>query len=292
MANPRPRILPEARESGGILPWVIAIMVFLLALVLAGGLALTSASDSWRDGLAQTITVRIDTPQAEERQRQVAAALDYLAAMPEVASARALSETELRALLEPWLGRGSFEADLPVPALVDVTLRPGDGFLAAALDERLRTVAPSAVVDDHQQWLGQINRIARSLQVVAAGIVLLVLVATIFVVTLATRSSLNDHRPTIEILHLIGAEDDLIAQEFQSRFLWHGLKGGVIGTLAGGLMIALLIRLATDLDGALGGIATPPWWLWSPLLLLPLLITGVTMMTARLTVRRALGAYL
>jgi cell division transport system permease protein len=286
------RVLPESRESGGILPWVIAIMVFLLALVIAGSIALQSATANWRDGLAQTMTVRIDIADPPARQQQISAVTAALAAMPEIASARSLDDSELRSLLEPWLGKGSFEADLPIPGMIDITIRPDASVTAAALNDRLQSQFSGVMVDDHQQWLGQIRLIARSFQGVAAGILALVMAATMFVVALATRSSLDAHRSTIEILHLIGAEDALIAREFQRRFFVHGLKGGLIGAVAGAIVVGLFAWLSAGLNQDLGGSASLSWLVWPALAVLPVLIALITMVTARMTVRRALGAYL
>lgn len=292
MAEPRPRLLPEPGQTGGILPWVIGIMVFLVALTGSGALLLGHFTASWQNGLARAVTVRIDAAVPLDRDGQTRAALAYLEDMAEVESARILPDSELRGLLEPWLGPGSLEADLPIPALIDVRLREGATLTMATLGGRLASVAPDAAVDDHQQWLGQVRLIAASIQGLGAGIACLVTIATIFVVALATRSGLNNHRPTIEILHLIGAEDDMIAQEFQWRFFWMGLRGGLAGAAAGAAAVIGIGWLAAGLIADSGATWTPPWPLWALFLTLPAIVALLTMWTARLTVRRALAAYL
>jgi cell division transport system permease protein len=288
MAEPPLRLLPENRDSGGILPWVIAAMVYLTALAIAGGFGLRSAASSWTSDLAQTLTVQIPVADAADQQRQTIAALDALRGTRGVLSARPLEAAELNALLEPWLGKGNVSADLPVPALIDVHLDKTAMPDRASLEAAIRAVAPSAKVDDHRQWLGQLTGFTRSIEWTANLIVLLVAFATMAIVAFGTRSGLSNHHPTISILHLMGAEDSLIAGEFQRRFLWQGLQGGLVGVLMAFITIAVLGIFARRAgDGLIASISLP-WTSWTALLLLPLIAGVLTMLTARWTVHRAL----
>jgi cell division transport system permease protein len=282
------RLLPETRESGGILPWVIAAMVYLTALAVAGGFGLRTAAAGWTSDLAQTITVQIAAPEAEARGRQTQAALDSLKSTPGILSARALTPVELSALLEPWLGAGNVSSDLPVPQLIDVKLDDTKTLDIASLEQGLRAVAPDASVDTHQQWLGQLSGFTRSIEWTANLIILLVTFATIAIVAFGTRSGMANHQSTISVLHMMGAEDTLIASEFQRRFLIHGLQGGVVGVLLGVITIAIIGMLAKRAgDGLIGAIGLP-WTTWVVLAALPILAGIITMYTARVTVHRAL----
>jgi cell division transport system permease protein len=282
------RLLPEARESGGILPWVIAAMVYLTALAVAGGFGLRNAAQGWTADLQQTITVQIAAPDAQTREGQTQAALDALKSTPGVISARALSPAELSSLLEPWLGTGNISADLPVPALIDVKLDETKSLDMDSLGQALRAVAPDALIDTHQQWLGQLSSLTRSIVWTANLVILLVTFATIAIVAFGTRSGLANHQSTISVLHMMGAEDALIASEFQRRFLIHGLQGGIVGVLLGIITIAIIGMLAKRAgDGLIGAIGLP-WTTWVVLALLPILAGVITMFTARLTVHRAL----
>jgi cell division transport system permease protein len=282
------RLLPETRESGGILPWVIAAMVYLTALAVAGGFGLRNAAAGWTSDLAQTITVQIAAPEAEARSRQTQVALDSLKSTPGILSARALTPVELSALLEPWLGAGNVSSDLPVPQLIDVKLDDTKTLDIASLEQGLRAVAPDASVDTHQQWLGQLSSFTRSIEWTANLVILLVTFATIAIVAFGTRSGMANHQSTISVLHMMGAEDTLIAGEFQRRFLIHGLQGGVVGVLLGVITIAIIGMLAKRAgDGLIGAIGLP-WTTWAVLATLPILAGVITMYTARVTVHRAL----
>jgi cell division transport system permease protein len=90
---------------------------------------------------------------------------------------------------------------------------------------------------------------------VAIGMVVLALViaVTVLSVTFATRGAMATNRPTIEVLHYVGATDGFIAKQFQRHFLALGLKGGVIG--GAGAMVLFGFLQATDawLIGTPGG---------------------------------------
>jgi cell division transport system permease protein len=288
MADAPLRLLPDNRDSGGILPWVIAAMVYLTALAIAGSFGLHSAAQSWTSGLAQTLTVQIPVADSEDQKRQTVAVLDALRGTVGVVSARSLEAAELDALLEPWLGKGNVSDDLPIPALIDVQLDKNAMPDRASLEASLRAVAPAARVDDQQQWLGKLSNLTRSFEWTANLIVVLVAFATMAIVAFGTRAGLANHHPTISILHLMGAEDGLIAKEFQRRFLMQGLQGGLVGVLLAGITIAIIgIFIKRAGDGLIGSVNLP-WTSWVALLLLPLVAGVLTMFTARWTVHRAL----
>ncbi len=283
------QFIPRGRETGGLLAWVIAVMVYLCGLSLAGGFGVKNAFSGWTGELTQSLSIQISHTDSAERERQTGAALVLLADTPGIAEARAMTNRELADLLEPWLGSGNLTDDLPVPAMIDVTLAPNTTIDTGALAAHIRTVAPDARLDDHQQWIGRLVDLAGAVEWTAAGIVLLIVLSTIAVVMLGTQAGLAAHRGSIEIMHLIGAEDKTIWAEFRYRFMIHGLKGGVIGlALAAGTVLLL-----TKLAGKLGDGLMPQFrleiWEWAILAALPLLAALLAIWTARLTVMRALS---
>src|SRR5690606_21924199 len=139
------------RASGNLLPWVIAVMVYLSALALAGALAIHGSIADWAGDLTHRLTVQIVTGDAAARERQTHAAVEFLRKTPGIAAANVVDEQGVRGLLEPWLGSGNLDAVLPVPALIDVELARDGDLNTASLASRLRSVAPDASLDDHEQ---------------------------------------------------------------------------------------------------------------------------------------------
>lgn len=268
------------------MPWVIAIMTLLTVLAAAAGLGLGSAAKALEGG--DRITIQIVEADAERREAETAAVLGALRNMPGIESANRVEEAEMRRLLEPWLGEGGLQADVPIPAMIDVELSGGGQQQIAAIGERIERVAPSARVDDHAQALAPLVKLIDALRWLAAGLVLLMAGATAATVILAARSALDTHRGTIEVLHLMGATDGQVARLFQRRIALDALFGGALG-FAGSLLILWLVgervsAIGSELIGS-AGIEPASWAL---LAFLPLAGVLLAMAVARWTIIRAL----
>ena len=276
------------RVSTRLLPWVVAVMVFLSALALAAMLAVHGSVAAWTGDMERKLTVQVTTGDSAARERQVSAAAAYLRALPGIAAVHILADREILDLLEPWLGAGNVDGDLPVPALIDVTIAEGATVHPAAIAARLKTVAPDATLDDHEQWLGRVRDLAVMIEGVALAVLALVTLATVAIVVFGAHAGLAAHRATIETLHIIGAHDKMIAREFQDRFLKLGLKGGIIGLALAAASIVIARHIIGELGVGVLGPLTISMKEFVALLTLPLFAAFITMLTARFTVLAAL----
>jgi cell division transport system permease protein len=283
------RLLPEGRLAGPM-PWVIAIMMFLTVLAAAAGLGLAGAASSLGADIGNRVTVQVLEPNPDLREAEAVRALETLRQTPEVASVRRLGQEEMGRLLEPWLGSGGVEADLPIPAMIDAQLIPGAR--ADAVRPRLVAVAPSARIDENGEWLAPLGRLIAALKWLALALVLLMVGATAATVVLAARAALDTHRGTIEVLHLMGATDVQVARLFQRRIALDALFGGIVGFAGAALALLLVGRRISALGSDLIGSASLPPFAWAALALLPLLGVLLAMMVARATILRALGRML
>ena len=282
------KLIPEGRVSG-TMPWVIAIMLFLTLLAAATGLLLASAARQGGDDLARRVTVQIIEPDPAVRAAQRSAVARSLNGAPGVVAIKPVPDAEVRNLLEPWLGSAVVDADIPVPALVDVTFgSPPSLAVLKSLQQRIRPSAPVTRLDTHASWMAPFFDLMHALIWLSVGVLGLLLLATSASVVLAVRSTLNTHRETIEIMHMMGGTDIQAARLFQRRVALDALLGGFIGFVAAAIVITILGgRFALVEPGLLGG-ATLPWYSWILLALIPLGITGLAMLIARWTVVSAL----
>lgn len=282
------RLLPEGRLAGPM-PWVIAIMMFLTVLAAAAGLGLARAADGLDAGIGDSVTVQILAAEPGRREAEARAALEVLSAFPHVSAARRVPDAELAALIEPFLGAGGMEADLPMPALIEARAPPR---ALSALSRALAEAAPSARLDENRAWLAPLARLIAALKWLAGGLVLLMIGATGATVVLAARAALDTHRETIEVLHLMGATDVQVARLFQRRIALDALFGGVVGLALAALVLALIGERARALGSELlGGAGLPPG-AWALLALLPVAGVLLAMLVARVTILRALGRLL
>lgn len=285
------RLLPEGRLAGPM-PWVIAIMMFLTVLAAAAGLGLGSAAASLAADTGNRATVQIVEPNPDRREAEAAAALDLLRRLPGVTGARRVGAAEMERLLEPWLGPGGTQSELPIPAMIDVDLAPEAAGRIEALREALAAAAPSARIDDNAQWLAPLAGLIGALRWLAGGLVVLMIAATAATVVLAARASLDTHRSTIEVLHLMGATDVQVARLFQRRIALDALFGGVVGLAAAALVLLLIGNRVGALGSDLMGSAELPAASWAFLVALPVFGVLLAMVVARGTILRALGRML
>jgi cell division transport system permease protein len=282
------KLIPEGRLSGPM-PWVIAIMLFLTLLVAAGGLTLAEAARQGGQDLARQVTVQIIESDPAQRAAQRAAVTRALRKLDSIPEVKPVPDAQVRALLEPWLGTGVMDADVPVPALVDVRFasEPTTETLTR-LQSTLRSVAPNIRVDSHSSWMAPFFELMRALLWLAAAVFLLLLVATSAVVILAVRSTLNTHRETIEIMHMMGGTDVQAARLFQRRVALDALLGGIVGFIVAAVVIITVGgRFPAVEPGLLSG-AHFPYYGWAILALIPLAVMALAMLMARMTVISAL----
>lgn len=268
--------------SDRLLPALVAAMVLLGALALAGAEGASAIAARWQAGAAAAMTVQLPagTPPA-----RTAAALAALAALPEVAEARAMDQARLRALLRPWLGE---VPTLPLPVVIEVSLArlPAS---PEALAARMAAAVPEGQVEAHGVWVARLVALARSLQAVALAALLLVAGLAAAVVAVAVRAGIAARREAIGILHDLGATDAEIAGRFAARAALLVGMGALAGTAASVPVLAAFAELAAPLLG--GRPAASPWDLpwgrlpWTQLALLPPLAAALGWLSAQVTVR-------
>ena len=280
-------------EHSRFLPWLIAFMVFLSTLAVAGMLVLNATASRWDTGVRGNLTIQVvPTDDAAVDEARLNEVLTVLATTPEVARYNALDEMRLISLLEPWVGPSAVKGDLPLPRLIDVGLKHATDFtaedLGALLGERVKGVA----IDDHRVWLDRLVRMIETFEALALVVLLFIVMATAGTVVFTTRTGLAIHREAIEVLHLIGAHDDYIARQFANRALGLGIHGGLLGLVLALPTLWMLTHLASSLDERLlPDIGFGPWH-WVLVLAIPVSMALIAMTTAKVTVMRNLARML
>jgi len=245
--------VPSDSIAGRSLSAVVAIMTFLAALATGTAMLVAAAASDWQSDVAREVTIQVRPAPERDVDADVAAAAAIARGASGIAEVRPYTKQQSAELIEPWLGSGLVLGDLPIPRIITVKLLPGAKPNFADLRQALAAQVPSASLDDHRGWIDRMRTMAET--AVAAGMVVLALViaVTVLSVTFATRGAMATNRPTIEVLHYVGATDSFVANQFLRHFLLLGLKGGAIG--GGGAMALFGILQAADawLAGTPGG---------------------------------------
>jgi cell division transport system permease protein len=179
--------------------WITGLMVFFTTLALAVCFGLSGTANTWVTNLSGTLTVEIKPPlspadggkiSGEAREKfnaRVESVLGLLKKSPLVAKAQRLSDSEIKGLVEPWLGRGTERAAaldaIPLPALIDVAVVPGAS--VAQLESAVKALEPSATVDRQNATLEGVKAL-----VGAATLFMLLLTGVIVALAVATISGI------------------------------------------------------------------------------------------------------
>ena len=267
-------------------------MVYLATLSIAGMMLLSELLSDWNQGLDSKITVQVmplGEETTEDTQIHMEAVIRILLDTPGIADAKPIPLNQIAAMLEPWLGSAAQVMKLPLPRLIDVTVKEDIKPNIELLSQRLKTAVPGVTLDDHQYWREQLIKLVHSLELLAGLVVALVLLAAVAVVVFATRGGLAVHREIIEVLHLIGAHDEYVADQFQ-RHVWQNcLRGSIVAGLLGLVTIIWLHKFGNQLEPALLPTISIEFWQWGVLALIPIIASLTAMWTARQTVMRTLS---
>jgi cell division transport system permease protein len=280
-ASPAENRLLGGGRLDGPMPYVIAIMMFVMVVIGAAGLALARTASMAGTAVEQRYTIQLDGGGALTKQL-----VARIKTAPGVTSVRPVPEAEMRDILSKWLGPQSEGGNLPLPAMIDVSLAPG-----ANLDALQAMIQPmgSARLIAHSQSLGPALTVLRALSWLALALVLLVAAAAAAAVVLATRGALDMQRATIEVMHGVGATDDQIARLFQRKIALDALVGGAIGAAAAGVVLLMIAGAAGSWLGDLTGRVLIGFIDILLLASLPILGTLLSTLVARRAVLKTLG---
>lgn len=290
---PKPgSILPRETASLRSLTATMAVMCYLACLALGALLLINRSVSQWTAGLAQEMTVQVTEVDGHELSQDLNAALNSLKTTAGVISAEDLGEEAGRKLLEPWLGSAGLDK-LPVPRLIRVVVDAAAPPDIETLKARLGDISPGIVLDTHQRWADDLRRLALTLELLAIGVLLLIAGSALAMVVMATRAVLEANRQTVDVLHLIGAEDIFVARTLNRRFLLTGIWAGGLGM---GLALVTFYALsAAGLSVAGSGpialVSLPGGSLWELALAtaaVPVVATLLALATSRVTLLRML----
>lgn len=285
-------IAAALHADGRFVPALIAVLVYLAVVALVGLLLVAGAAEQWRNELDGRLTVQLAPPaDAEARAGAETDILAVIRALPEVARADLLGESRLLGRLQPWLGTVQTMRDMSLPLVIDIELKPDARSQADAVRARLRALVADAVVAGAGQPDEPVYRLMRSIMGLALLIVVILATTLAAVAVFATHAGLAMRRETIEILHLLGAEDGAVGGALSIRMARSALVAGLVGFALAALTLLAFAQLAVapGLGKQVAGLSLSPLGC-GIVAALPVLAAVIAFVSARLTARRALAA--
>lgn len=242
-------VLPRETVIGSTLVAVVAIMSFLAALTVGAVRIAQISVQEWRGELANEMTIQVKPAEGHDLDVDVKNIIETVQRISGIAEVRVYTKEESEKLLAPWLGSNLDLGSLPVPRLIRLKL--ADPAAISALRAVLDTV-PNAALNDHRAFAARLAAISKTAALAGFIILALVLLATVLSVSFATRGAVAANRPTVEVLHFLGARDSYIANLFQRHFFRVGIKGALLGGAVAALLF-VLFRFSSRLFGAFAG---------------------------------------
>lgn len=241
-------ILPRGQGEDRPLIIIMAIMSFLATLSLLLVLMGVRQSDSWQKDLQSAATVQVTGANQIMKSDE---ALAILKNQPGVTGVSVLSESENRALLNPWIGDVTLPNDITVPTLIRLSVDQKK-FKAKDTEDILSQAGISATVDNHRQWSKNLSSTWNRIRLALFSLLAIILAATIGITTFATRSVIQVRKNIIQVLGQVGATDSFIGGLFVKRFLTLGLKSAILGIVAALIFIVIFMiwqNSGTDENG-------------------------------------------
>lgn len=218
----------RGRQAGLLSTLTIALALFVLGGFLVVTVNLERLGSEWSNAAELSVYLKDDVTASERRGVEaVLAPSDLIATHEYVSKASALARFkqtfgDLAAALDGVSGN-------PLPASLEVRLRPGPGMSASvdSLAARLRQMAGVADVRYDRQWL---TRVLSAIDVIRGiGLMLgsVLAIAAALTVANVVRLALYARRDELDIMNLVGAPQVYV----RGPFVMEGVLQGGIGAL-------------------------------------------------------------
>jgi cell division transport system permease protein len=276
--------------EGRFVPALIAVLVYVAIVALAAMLTVGDSAERRREERDSRLIVRLAAPHDERaRAASVEVALTRIRELAEVARAQRVPEDRLADVLQPRPSASPERSGEPPPAVIEVELEPAARAQAESVRSRLGAELPDAEIDARPLPDPTLRRL-RAIEGVALVLVVVLSGTLAAVVVFATQARLAARHETIEILHLLGAEDSAIVEAVVRRALRTSAVGALLGFALGAATLLVFAWVAAAPGGGPGAEYSLSPAAWAALAAPPLAAAAIAAVTARLTARRALAA--
>ena len=283
-------------EDTSLFMYVLSsIYMYLFIVVLAMVMAIHAMVINWEKDITGSITVqvlpvedehkKIDT---EQTQAEINKVLQYMENVSGVKSVHELDAESIEKLMTPWLGNKVDVSALPIPRLLDIQLREDAEINYDEITRNLHKITTNASIDNHRLWLNRLLKFANSLNSLALAVLTMVVVICAISIYYSTRTSLGINMNSIEILHIIGAQDDYIARQYARSYAKIGFFSGVIGLMVAVPTIVLIAKYAISTGSGLLNGAGLSQLNWIIIMFTPVFSLLFSKFTAYYTVRKSL----
>ena len=225
-------------------PWTIGLMMYLASIAAFLFIICFHFFGSWKHDFLTHVTLEIPTQtlfsedlsarDIEDVKNQIVhllqptldPSLDHDFPIKNISL---FSIEEEQKLLSLWLGDDTINLrDLPLPLLMEIELYPDQPFNKTAFEERLKLINSSIRLLPPPHHFSNLAMFGFSLEIFLLALMMTFIITAILTISFAARTSLLIHKYVIDILSLLGASDQVIAQEFQYHARSMAIRGALI----------------------------------------------------------------
>jgi cell division transport system permease protein len=273
-----------------LVPWIMALLVFLLCLVLTGASSINVSVQRWQVGMSHRVNIEIPLQHEIDRARVTTAVAQYLTSNPGVSRIDIADKAKLYSLFGVSVQQAALYPDFPLPVMIEAHLDPEIGVPLSDVMTQLQQVSPGVRIETYSQWHDMLLLLRQTLHLIGYIFMLLIAITVIIMITLVTRAGLAAHQESISILRLIGASNGYIARKFQNQAFKLSLRGAITG-----FGLALPLSWIFDLSSGYLGIPDIVRPRVDPLLMIglgtiPLLIILLSVSVSRFSVLKTLSS--
>ncbi|MDG1287289.1 MAG: hypothetical protein P8P30_06950 [Rickettsiales bacterium] len=235
---PRLDISFSRDDANRYLPYFIALMIFLAAFFLAGGITVGTLLEDKKQDFSEWLTVQIPADISDKKYESLERLIKKTGGVSET---RLLATEDVAEMISPWFGNDTALVEtLNIPKVLEVKLEDRSRFNIDELTKSLKKPFPNVQIDTHEQWLEHYLNFIRILEIGAYLLALLVVAATTVIIIFTSKTALKLHTKAIQLLHSVGAEDDYIARQFQFNAFLLGMRGGLVGVAIAAMLFFLV----------------------------------------------------
>ena len=288
------KVFPESKERKKMTTLLACLTCLICLVMLAVGVGFR-VGDHWGEAFERNYVLELRPVPELPAEEQIETAMIILRNIPQVARAAPLSKEKMKELMAPWLGNTLNPDDLPLSRLVQVEIDAEN--VRKVLDRINHEISeiPGASIEGYHEAKAEYKVAGHSVRLISFAGACLLLAVVSAVTAIAAESGVLDNKQVIHTLRLIGSENRLISRIFTRALLRHSVKGALAG-----MMFALLIICIVSLIGAIEGLGAMfilAQFVPSPEILLllpvgPLTVVAVTLITAKVTMRKALQDFI
>ncbi len=224
-------------DSHRFLPWLIGMMVSLAALLLCFVVTINGWVIERNGDYASNITVNIPVIDGEKApsDETINKIIEIAEKSSGIESVARIEPQKLQKILVPWLGENMANSDLPLPVVLDVTLKKSVAIDIPKLQEDLAQISSGTEIDTHETWVAAFISFSNAIRTLIAIFAILIIFSIGIMIAFTSRASLHLHSKAVNLLHSIGAEDGYIARQFQQEACSLTLRGAAVGCSTAGI---------------------------------------------------------